>query len=708
MCDVSLNFEDTYKYLLFLIPKMKKIAINFFELILSKDSLNVPHLLVHSFDNKIEVMSIRKNNPNTFLSHSRDKVYFWGENNFSKSFPTEIDIENDSNLFLKFFSESLLKQFRNTDKFRVKKEAHSAFYKITFFDNDVSNGKYKGLILLKNFHIHFTKFNFDNNEHLGFTIATSISVRSRWKKEDFIKNGIEIDGLEFDEKTEEVFSFQKVKYILASHFNYSSKLKDDLDKLNSIQNEYQDVNTFVKEYFEKQIDNFILPDNLKILNFKKTCFLLTNSEGNFQNEVLVKPERFYRNGNTPDDSSISHIERLNIKNNKPFTYDDFENKELKINIIVPTNCVSKTKDFFEYVKKQMKYTFGIKKIESTGKPINDFSLSSYQEVLNKINNVDLVMVVVDESHEVLSPNNSPYYFCKSKFLERGINTQEIQIQRIEEFLSDKKLNAYNFTDDNISLNMYAKLGGMAWTIKPNESKNELIIGIGATTNDEGQPILGLTSIFRGDGKYLLGKVFSVTGMEDYKKNLEKILISTIDKSIEDGSLETENPFSLIFHIFKPAGKDNEIAALQNVIAKYSSYSFEYTFVHIGDGHNYRFFTFDEVNGLPKFEMKSGFGQNYRGTFIKINNNLGFLGLQANNSVFLKIAIDERSSVFKLEYVANQVYQFAEMSHTSYNKSGRPVTIKYPNLMAGFAEKFNDIDGFYLKKIEVPDNSLWFI
>jgi hypothetical protein len=220
--------------------------------------------------------------------------------------------------------------------------------------------------------------------------------------------------------------------------------------------------------------------------------------------------------------------------------------------------------------------------------------------------------------------------------------------------------------------------------------------------------LGLTSVFRGDGKYILGKVFSITKMEDYRQNLENLLISTIKESIENGSLDTENPFSLIFHIFKPAGEDSEIKALQNVIAKYSNYSFEYTFVHIGDGHNYRFFTFDDISQQPKFDIKNGFGQNQRGTFIRINDNFGFLGLNTDSSVFLKIEIDDRSSCSNLEYIANQVYQFAEMSHTSYNKSGRPITIKYPNLMAEFAEKFNEINGFYLKEIEVPDNSLWFI
>jgi len=62
----------------------------------------------------------------------------------------------------------------------------------------------------------------------------------------------------------------------------------------------------------------------------------------------------------------------------------------------------------------------------------------------------------------------------------------------------------------------------------------------------------------------------------------------------------------------------------------------------------------------------------------------------------------------LEYIAEQVYQFAEMSHTSYNKQGTPITIKYPHLMAGFVEKFNEGKLMYLEEVAMPDQSLWFI
>jgi len=251
---------------------------------------------------------------------------------------------------------------------------------------------------------------------------------------------------------------------------------------------------------------------------------------------------------------------------------------------------------------------------------------------------------------------------------------------------------------------------LGWTVRPKDTNDELVIGIGATTDKDGQPILGLMNIFNGNGKYIYGKVTSVTSMEDYQKMLERTLSSNIKEYISAGILDSSKIFRIIFHIFKPAGKNNEIKSLMNVIDKLSNYSFEYAFIHIGAGHNYRFFTYEGNLSNPKFILKGNSSINERGTSIKINKHLGFIGLSEKSSTFIKVQVDNRSSFksFDLDYLINQVYQFTELSHTSYNKSGKPVTIRYPSLMAHLTEQLKEINGFDLDVIDSPDNSLWFI
>ena len=94
--------------------------------------------------------------------------------------------------------------------------------------------------------------------------------------------------------------------------------------------------------------------------------------------------------------------------------------------------------------------------------------------------------------------------------------------------------------------------------------------------------------------------------------------------------------------------------------------------------------------------------------MNINNSLGFLCLSEKSSAFIKIQIDERSTFKDLDYITKQVYQFTELSHTSYNKASKPVSIRYPNSMARLAERLREVHGFDLQEVDSIDNSLWFI
>jgi hypothetical protein len=290
-------------------------------------------------------------------------------------------------------------------------------------------------------------------------------------------------------------------------------------------------------------------------------------------------------------------------------------------------------------------------------------------------------------------------------LQQALNSQEVQIQQINKFIADHKSGFTNYADHTISLNIYAKLGGAAWTVKPKgEHRNELVIGVGATTDKEGIPQIGMTSIFRGDGKYLIGDVAAVTSVEDYNKHLYDILTKNIKDCLESKILDASKPIYLVFHLFKKAGYSNEIEALNNVISSFTGIDFKYSFVYVGDGHNFRFnkylsTTDQETNILIDLP---------RGTIIKINEVLSFVALRKNSSTCCKIEIDSRSSVINMNYLAKQVYDFSNLSHSSFNKQASPISIKYSKLMARMSTKLKLIDGFYMSHISMPDNSPWFL
>ena len=127
------------------------LAINFFEINISKDQITIPYL---NFKDREKLKELRDSNPKSILMHSNDSIFFWGENLFSEDGTKVLHKNEDGNLFSKALAESFLNQFyQNRDSFRIFKDFHT--YNITFWDKDVSNGQFQGLKLYKRYSLHF-------------------------------------------------------------------------------------------------------------------------------------------------------------------------------------------------------------------------------------------------------------------------------------------------------------------------------------------------------------------------------------------------------------------------------------------------------------------------------------------------------------------------------------------------------------------------
>ena len=72
--------------------------------------------------------------------------------------------------------------------------------------------------------------------------------------------------------------------------------------------------------------------------------------------------------------------------------------------------------------------------------------------------------------------------------------------------------ALQYILQNISIALYAKMNGIPWTVDHDLTiADELVIGIGTaelsdSRLEERQRYVGITTVFRGDGNYLLGQL----------------------------------------------------------------------------------------------------------------------------------------------------------------------------------------------------------
>ena len=300
----------------------------------------------------------------------------------------------------------------------------------------------------------------------------------------------------------------------------------------------------------------------------------------------------------------------------------------------------------------------------------------------------LNLVVVTDEHLKLSHKLSPYYLCKAKYIGNGIPTQDILVKNL------KSSNKYLL--NNLSLNIYAKLGGTAWTVeKDDKQKEEIVIGVGSTTSDDKKNVLGIAQVFLSDGRYLVPECAPLSTFEDYSENLKIYLKKALKKAI-DNHIDKSKEFRIIFHLYKSSSYQYEIKAIEEVIEEFRDLNFKYALAHIGYGHNFRLFRND------------GKGEVARGTFIKLSANLALLNFVKTDCLPLRIDLDRRSTFTDLFYVSKQVFWFASLSHRSYFPAKKTVTITYPSLMARITEELKQVEGWDYDRLEKVSEKLWFI
>lgn len=329
--------------------------------------------------------------------------------------------------------------------------------------------------------------------------------------------------------------------------------------------------------------------------------------------------------------------------------------------------------------------------------VEDNSLKSYDKTLRQMieENESIDLVIVESSHEYkeLPKEENPYFLTKAKLLKHGIPSQEVMYENM--VLPDRNL-AYIL--NNISLACYAKLGGTPWVI-PKDSKvdHEIVIGIGnKMIKDDrfsfNRRIVGITTLFTGDGNFLMGNVSKDIPYEDYLEELNRSLTLNINKLKQRYNWIQGNTIRLVFHTFKPFRHD-EIETIEAMVNALKT-EFNVLFAYLTVSFFQPFLIFDKNQpGVPDInnygEIK-GIWQPIRGENIKIDNYQRLIQLvgprelkswkQGMASPVL-IRLHQRSSFDDLDYLSKQIFKFSSISWRSFLPSSLPVTLEYSNQIA---------------------------
>lgn len=669
---------------------MGGLTLNFIQYELSHETIPVKYLPNINYQSKEEYLKLKESHPDLIFYRQGDKIFYWETQSGVQSslIGTSFNATsiNNPKIVSKITEEALIKFLKTLNSYKITKNSHSHSWDLVSSIN-LFEGILDGLKVFRCLSINPYFVYSGGKLQYGFTFSMNLKFQFHWSLEDFKSRGIDTLRLTVaDDNTTIIPSSTSVFHFLSATGQqgvFESKKSEIEDSEQTLKVINQTV-----AWISKNLTKIYLPGH----NSLKKIDLKYLPHSGMYSEQLPLPKRYFFGGATNTKGLRNYNEM--VKEYKPSSFGLFEEKRVSIGLLFPAEFEGVTEVFFKKIENILKNDLHLKglivhPIKINGSDLKDYEKGIYQDS-DLLKNIDLFVIVVSEEHESLAPNMSPYFFCKAKLLGDGIPTQDIQIETMKKRLHDLALN-------NIALNIYAKLGGTAWTIEKEEkAKEELVIGVGSTVGKDGKSVIGLTQVFHSDGRYIVGDCSPLTTFENYAEVLEEYLFNALNDVIS-GHINKEKPFRLIFHLFKSAGQDNEIRAIENVTKRLKDFKFDFALVHLGYGHNFRLYNNDGKSKVGK------------GTYIKLDSYSGLLHFGQENPIPLKIELDKRSVGFSdLFYLSKQVFWFSSLSHRNYMPAKRTVTIMYPSLMAAMTEKLSQVPNWNYDRLKFVSEKLWFI
>ena len=385
-----------------------------------------------------------------------------------------------------------------------------------------------------------------------------------------------------------------------------------------------------------------------------------------------------------------------IDEHGPYDAELFPDKRVTISVVCPREFVGEVEAFLAQLKDGMtsggnanRFRKGfVRKYHLTScdfavTPINSSSPEAYRKaVLETIDqNPHLGMVVIRERDRALVGSANPYFVGKAAFMGQGIPVQALKIETVRNA-------AHAFTFNNIALAMYAKLGGVPWVLESAPGLvHEIIVGIGSARVQEqrlsgADRLIGITTVFSGDGNYLLANRTREVTFDQYTAELTSTLQETIDGLSSRYGWKEGDRVRLIFHQSFKKYKDLEAAAVKQFIEGLKGFEVEYAFVHLSTTHNWKLFD-TSSDGFK------GKGKNVptRGIYVPLGPHAGLLTLTGPPQLKtplqgcpspLLVSIHPDSPFQSLDYIVYQVYKLTFMSWRNFSPSTIPVSLSYSN------------------------------
>lgn len=403
----------------------------------------------------------------------------------------------------------------------------------------------------------------------------------------------------------------------------------------------------------------------------------------------------------------------------PYDSDTFEKRTPRILVVVPRSEQNKAEQVFGTFldgvpngQYQLGFArlFNLRQVKFDTCPIPDQRLgptqyaSAYRSTieahLSSGVNYDAALVVVPDVSRQMADAHNPYLHAKALLLTNGIPSQEIRVATLHQ-----QETALQYTLRNIAVSLYAKMDGAPWTVsQPRTYNDEIVIGMGmaevaGSRVERRQRHMGITTVFLGDGNFLLSNISKECSYDEYPDVLKSSTKSILAEVKRRNGWEPGDRVRIVFHSSKPL-KNVEIDELiaECVTDVAGEQTIEFASLQVSQDHPFK------VVDLGQLGKK--YGRTVKGVFVPSRGFVMQLGastrLLATNGpdqikrplsplpTPLLVHLHKRSSSKSLDALTEQILKFTSMTWRSTSPAAMPVTIYYSELIAELLARFRTI------------------
>jgi len=319
----------------------------------------------------------------------------------------------------------------------------------------------------------------------------------------------------------------------------------------------------------------------------------------------------------------------------------------------------------------------------------DTLIAGLRNILSQNTDRQIIGLFIDSSYSHGVNRSGSYIKAKRAFFSLGIPLQVVRNDRI--IASD----GLKWAISGIGLQVFSKLGGIPWLVKPS-TKNCLIFGIGNAHDiqrrHDGSTIVkkyfAYSVCFDSTGIYRsLGVLCDTNDRLAYYADLENNIITRIKERIITGQPVTDCVIHTSFRM-----RDVEMMAIRNGIEKIKLEHGNINFSVIRINTQNKFFGFADNNLKVPYESSyiKLSNKEYLVWFEGLRHGREYLNKRVANPTYIEFFYGSNDSIKAIQLLQD-IANLAGASWRGFNTKLEPISIFYPQLIAGFIRDFRKVD-----------------